>query len=245
MMQKNIYYPVHVGSRWRGHFSASDLQNINVFKKAVFKIGLQKNGELTHLSKVAISSMFNLPLPKLKSSDRRLFTTIDSGKVGIFLAKNTDLCFLVDSGFIDTAIVGSDSVAEYKESHSFKVVKDLSKIAKWALVIATPVKSKVNKLRDIHTVATQYPKLVKILLTEIGLTKLRIVTVKGSCEGMIYLSNDVDAIVDLTITGKTLHDNGLTAWYPPLTHISPVVIANKISLLDTKKKKYFDQIYKN
>ena len=228
-----------------GHFSNSDLRDINAFKKAFFKIGLQKNGELTDLSKVTLSNMFNLPFPKLESNERRLFNTIDSGKVGIFLAKNTDLCFLVDSGFIDTAVVGSDSVVEYKESRSFRVVKDLSKIAKWALVIATPVKSKVKKLTDIHTVATQYPKLVKKLLTEIGLIKLRIVKIKGSCEGMVHLSKDIDAIVDLSITGKTLHDNGLTAWYPPLIHISPVVIANKISLLDNKKRKYFDQICKD
>ena len=226
-------------------FSASSLENIDNFENTKFRIALQKNGELTDLSKKLISSFFGIKFPKAASLDRRLLMTVAGGEICIFFAKNTDVCYLVDIGYVDSAVVGIDSIVEYKNSPGFKIIKDLSNYAKWPLVLATPTKSNIHKVSDIRAIVTQYPRLVRGLLDRSGMSKTKIIPVKGSCEGMVYLSSDIDAVVDLLVTGNTLKDNGLIAWDPPLIYLSPVVIANKNSLKDSKKKKYFDQIYKN
>lgn len=225
-------------------FTTSNLKNIDNFEHTEFRMALQKNGELTDLSKKAVSSFFGIKFTKTASLDRRLLMTIADGNIGIFFAKNTDLCYLVDNGYVDSAVVGIDSIAEYKKSSSIKVIKDLSNFARWPLVLATPIKSDIHNVSEIRTIVTQYPKLVRRLLDKSGMSKVKIIPARGSCEGMVYLSDYIDAVVDVSVTGKTLKDSGLIAWKPPLTYLNPVVIGNKKSLKEGSKKAYFDQICK-
>lgn len=212
------------------------------FLESSFKIAIQKNGKLTDLSVSIVSKLLDVGFQRVEKKDKVLFITSKDKKIGLFLAKNLDLCRLVEDEYVDIAIIGVDSLIENGNIRKIKIIRKLDSVAKWPLIIATPINSSKKSLSEIKSIATMYPKITKFFLDRLGITKIHIIAVRGSCEGMPFLSNEIDAVVSIAVTGRTLKKNSLKPWWPPITYIYPLIIANNKFLRDKRKREFFKKI---
>lgn len=139
--------------------------------------------------------------------------------LNIYLVKSLDICGLLDNGFIDIGIIGSD-VIEENNNNSYIELLDLNTgICNFALA-SLPSK----RISEISTIATKYPNIARKLLEEIKLN-CEIVKMNGSLE-LAPLIGYSDAIIDLVQTGNTLKENGLIE-IKRLEKISTKIICKK------------------
>jgi len=216
---------------------------IQKFRTTSFKIAVQKNGELTDLSHLIISHLLHNQFTSHNNS-KRLISVSDKGDIGIFWAKNKSMFQLVADGFVDAAVLGNDQILEENENQNVVIINNLKKVANWPIVIATPIDSHIKKMSQIQSIATQYPNISRRFFTKRHLP-IKIIPFKGSCEGSVYLSPKINAVVDIAVTGMTLRDNGLRRWLNPITYVYPVIIANAMSLQQKDKRNYFVRLKKH
>ena len=136
---------------------------------------------------------------------RRLL--VERGGLRLVLVKPADVPAYVDHGSADLGIVGKDQLWESPGDH-YELL-DLG-FGGCTLVVAVPESS---ALRGPETwppalrVATKYPRATAEFMAGIG-QNAEIVRLHGSVE-LAPQVNLVDAIVDLTQTGRTLRENRL------------------------------------
>lgn len=163
----------------------------------------------------------------LTASDigRRLL--IETGEVRLVLVRPSDVPAYVDYGAVDLAIVGKDSLLEYPGSR-YELL-DLG-FGACAMVLAVPEASGIQDLASfppVIRVASKYPRCTLRYMREVGQTA-EVVSLHGSVE-LAPLVGLVDAIVDLTATGRTLADNQLRV-VDRLFASSARLVANQASL---------------
>lgn len=76
-------------------------------------------------------------------------------------------------------------------------------------------------------------------------TDVSVITTQGSTEAMSYVRSrgrKIDGTVDLVSSGRTLRDNGLVPWTPPITYVYPVLITNDAALNDSRKIELINKI---
>jgi len=216
------------------------LEVLERFREAPFKIAIQKDGELTGISKQIIADELGILLPFRDPKERRLLDVSNDGNVGFMYTRNKDICRLVASGAVDLAIVGFDRIIE--DDVTEKVFQLNEYIAySWPLVIATSQQSGISKLDQIKNVATQYPKITEQFFAYQG-QNVNIIESAGGTEVYPYITyngNTIDAIIDLSVTGASLHANGLIRWDPPILSISPIMIIHPNSMNKYMKQKSF------
>jgi ATP phosphoribosyltransferase len=115
----------------------------------------------------------------------------------------------VEAGAADLGITGKDVLMEQSEREVYELV-DLG-YGRCRMVLATragddPAAEALRRLGVVR-VATKYPRVARDWFQETG-RQAEIVEVKGSVE-LAPLTGLVEAIVDLTATGRTLEQNGL------------------------------------
>src|SRR3979490_2815909 len=132
---------------------------------------------------------------------------VDRPQVRVILVRPADVPAYVDHGAADLGIVGKDILWETPGAH-YELV-DL-KCGGCRLVLAVPVASPLNgpetwppQLR----VATKYPRTASAWFEARG-QAVDVVQLRGSVE-LAPQVGLVDAIVDLTATGRTLKENRL------------------------------------
>ncbi len=142
---------------------------------------------------------------ELRSNDRKLLFE----DAGIVTMRPSDVPTYVEHGAADLGITGKDVLAE-QEGRALYELLDLG-YGGCRMVVAAPAGSDAmaESLRRLGTVrvATKYPRVASDWFAGTG-RQAEIVEVKGSVE-LAPLTGLVDAIVDLTATGKTLEENGL------------------------------------
>ena len=132
---------------------------------------------------------------------------VDRSRVRVILVRPADVPSYVDHGAADLGIVGKDILWETPGAH-YELV-DL-KFGGCQMVLAVPLASRLN---DAETwppqlrVATKYPRTASVWFEARG-QAVEIVQLHGSVE-LAPQVGLVDAIVDLTATGRTLKENGL------------------------------------
>jgi ATP phosphoribosyltransferase len=144
---------------------------------------------------------------EVRSNDRRLLFE----DVGIVTMRPSDVPTYVEAGAADVGITGKDVLMEQRGRQVFELL-DLG-YGGCRMVLATvdgdpdPAAEALRRL-GVLRVATKYPKIAARWFEDTG-RQVEIVEVKGSVE-LAPLTGLVEAIVDLTATGTTLRENGLT-----------------------------------
>lgn len=217
------------------------LDTLERFKKAPFKIALQKDGELTQISKRIFKEELGIIVPERTPEERRLVDVSPDGIYGYVHARNKDICGLVARGDVDVAVVGSDRVFESKLGNKVITVLEHNGMDawKWPIVIATAETSDITDLSQIRSVATQYPEIAGQFFEKMG-HEVAIIQSSGGTEAYPHIG--VDAIIDLTSTGASFKANGLVKWEPAIFTVFPVMIVNRESMDKyVQQKDFYEQ----
>lgn len=132
--------------------------------------------------------------------NRELVLTINN--LRIILVKSNDVFELIDKGFADIGIVGSDMIEEINDNN-ITTLLDLN-TGKCSFVLATKQNMNIN---DIKKIATKYPNKAKEFLKRIKM-ECEIIKMNGSLESAPLIGY-ADGIIDLVETGDTLKANKL------------------------------------
>lgn len=217
------------------------------FKTSKFKICLQREGHISRIAKDVLSKGLQTGIPAYNQRSRKFLNSTKNGEIGIIYIKDKMVCDVVKSGFADLGVVGSDRIHEGSFENRIVKIKTLSKIS-WPLVIAIPLGSSIKSMSDIKTIATQFPKSVNDYLNSVGIReKIKVIKIQGSAEAMPYgkwLGETIDAIADISITGKSLRNNSLTRLGKPIAVFHPVIVANKKSIKLKDKMAYYRHFIK-
>jgi ATP phosphoribosyltransferase len=212
------------------------------FDNAKFRICLQRYGYVLNIAMDYLGKSLQTNLPAFNPKKRVYIKCIKKNEIGIFYVKDRMVCDAVASGFADLGIVGSDRIYEGEFKNKIVELKKFNSVS-WPLVIAMPKSSKVKKISGIKIIATQYPKSVRKYFRSVGKANgVRIIKVQGSAEAMPYgkwMGKPIDAIADISITGRSLKSNLLVQIGKPIAIFHPVIIANKQSLKMRSKLSYY------
>jgi len=162
---------------------------------------------------------------KRKSLGRKLL--IDKQGMRVVLVRPADVSAYVDFGAADLGVVGKDQLWEAPGSH-YELL-DLA-FGGCSLVLAVPEESPLSGVETwppTLRVATKYP-LATAAYMERLCHAVEIIRLHGSVE-LAPQVGLVDAIVDLTATGRTLRENRLRV-IAAVADSSPPLIANQASL---------------
>jgi ATP phosphoribosyltransferase len=142
----------------------------------------------------------------VRSNERKLLFL----EVGIVTMRPSDVPTYVEAGAADIGITGKDVLMEQSERAVYELA-DLG-FGHCRMVFATAAgedrAAEALRRLGVMRVATKYPRVAANHFRRTG-RQSEIVEVKGSVE-LAPLTGLVDGIVDLTATGTTLRENGLT-----------------------------------
>jgi ATP phosphoribosyltransferase len=142
---------------------------------------------------------------EVRSNDRRLLFE----ESGIVTMRPSDVPTYVEHGSADIGITGKDVLLEQSQRNVYELL-DLGYGACRMVVAAReggdPIADALRRLGRVR-IATKYPRVAARHFADTG-RQAEIVEVKGSVE-LAPLTGLVDAIVDVTATGRTLDENGL------------------------------------
>lgn len=131
-------------------------------------------------------------------------------EAGIVTMRPSDVPTYVEAGAADIGITGKDVLMEQSERDVYELV-DLG-YGRCRMVLATAAgddrAAEALRRLGVMRVATKYPRVAADHFRRTG-RQAEIVQVKGSVE-LAPLTGLVEGIVDLTATGTTLRENGLT-----------------------------------
>jgi len=146
-----------------------------------------------------------LDTTEVRVNDRKLLF----GELGLITMRPTDVPTYVEAGAADLGITGKDVLMEQREREVYELL-DLG-YGRCRMVLATTEgedrASEALRRLGVMRVATKYPRLAARHFEQTG-RQAEIVEVKGSVE-LAPLTGLVEAIVDLTASGRTLEENGL------------------------------------
>jgi ATP phosphoribosyltransferase len=142
---------------------------------------------------------------EVRSNDRRLLFD----ESGIVTMRPSDVPTYVEHGSADIGITGKDVLLEQSQRNVYELL-DLG-YGTCRMVVAAreggdPIGDALRRLGRVR-IATKYPRVAARHFADTG-RQADIVEVNGSVE-LAPLTGLVDAIVDLTATGRTLDENGL------------------------------------
>jgi ATP phosphoribosyltransferase len=146
-----------------------------------------------------------LDVSEVRGNDRRLLFA----ESGIVTVRPSDVPTYVEHGAADIGITGKDVLLEQPQREVYELL-DLG-YGRCRMVVAARAgdDAMAESLRRLGSVrvATKYPRVAARHFRETG-RQAEIVEVKGSVE-LAPLTGLVDAIVDLTASGRTLSENRL------------------------------------
>jgi len=205
--------------------------------KNILKLGLPK-GSLQE----ATLDLFRKAGIRISSSDRSYFPYCDDDEIEIMFIRSQEMGKYVEDGLFDAGITGQDWILEtgarVKEICELVYGKSGFKPVRW--VLAVPEKSRINSVKDLEgkTVATELVSFVKKYLTK-NKVKARVEYSWGATEAKAGIL--VDAIVELTETGRSLRANRLRI-VEDLLASTTRFIANKKAWNDPWKREKMENI---
>lgn len=207
-------------------------------KSKILKLGLPKGSLQEATFKIFRKAGFNLNV-----GERSYFPSINDAEIEPVLLRAQEMSRYVEDGVLDCGITGNDWILE----NNSKVIKvsELS-YAKQSLdpvrwVLAVPEDSKIKKIKDLKEklVATELVNATKNFFKK-NKIKVRVEFSWGATEAKV-VSGLVDAIVELTETGRSLKANKLKEIATICTSTTQF-IANKQSYSDPWKKRKMQSI---
>jgi ATP phosphoribosyltransferase len=160
----------------------------------------------------------------IRENDRRLIFP----EVGVITTRPSDVPTYVEHGAADLGITGKDVLLEQADREVYELL-DL-RYGYCRMIVAArdgddPLGESLRR-RGTVRIATKYPRIATDYFTSTG-RQAEIVEVKGSVE-IGPLTGLVDAIVDLTASGKTLAENHLVE-HEQIVECTARLIANPVS----------------
>jgi ATP phosphoribosyltransferase len=161
---------------------------------------------------VDLLARLGLDTEELRSNERKLLFE----NIGVITMRPSDVPTYVEAGAADLGVTGKDVLLEQatlRPGEGGREVYELRDLGfgRCTMVLASKAgpDAALETLRrlGVMSVATKYPRIAARYMEETG-RQAEIVEVKGSVE-LAPLTGMVQAIVDLTATGKTLRENNL------------------------------------
>ena len=205
--------------------------------KKVLKLGLPK-GSLQE----STVELFRKAGIRIGSSGRSYFPDCDDDEIEIMLVRSQEMGKYVQDGLFDAGITGQDWILEtgvhVKQICELVYGKSGFKPVRW--VLAVPESSKIRSVKGLQgkTVATELVSYVKKYLAKMGV-KAKVEYSWGATEAKAGIL--VDAIVELTETGRSLKANQLRIVEDILSSTTRF-IANKKSWNDPWKREKMENI---
>jgi ATP phosphoribosyltransferase len=201
------------------------------------KLGLPK-GSLQE----ATVELFRKAGIRIDSSDRSYFPYCDDEEIEVMLIRSQEMGKYVQDGLFDAGITGQDWILEtrarIKQICELVYGKSGFKPVRW--VLAVPESSRIRSVKDLHgkTVATELVNYVTRYFAKIKVGA-KIEYSWGATEAKA--GTLVDAIVELTETGRSMKANQLRIIEVILSSTTRF-IANKEAWNDSWKRKKMENI---
>jgi ATP phosphoribosyltransferase len=208
-------------------------------KNKVLKLGLPKGSLQEATFKMFKKAGFNVSL----SSERSYFPSIDDPEIEPVLLRAQEMSRYVQDGALDCGITGNDWILE--NGSSVVRITDLiyakQSLNKVRWVLAVPQDSGVKSIKDLQgkRIATELVNVTRDYLQK-NKIKADVEFSWGATEAKVS-AGLVDAIVELTETGRSLKANKLTE-IASLCESTTQFIANKNAYKDSWKKNKMQQI---
>jgi ATP phosphoribosyltransferase len=161
---------------------------------------------------VELLGRLGLDTLELRSNERKLLFE----EIGVITMRPSDVPTYVEAGAADLGVTGKDVLLEQTAQHPGEAGREVYELldlgfGRCTMVLASkagpdPALEALRRL-GVMRIATKYPRIAARHLEETG-RQAEIVEVKGSVE-LAPLTGIVEAIVDLTASGKTLRENNL------------------------------------
>lgn len=208
-------------------------------KDKVLKIGLPKGSLQESTFKMFKKAGFNVTL----SSDRSYFPSVDDPEIEAVLLRAQEMSRYVEDGALDCGITGNDWILENKSdvirvSDLAYAKQSLNKV-RW--VLAVPEASGIKSAKQLSgkRIATELVNVTNEYFRKNN-TKVEVEFSWGATEVKVN-SGLVDAIVELTETGRSLRANKL-AIIDTLCESTTQFISNKKAYKDSWKRDKMTQI---
>ena len=208
-------------------------------KNKVLKLGLPKGSLQESTFKIFKKAGFNVNL----SSERSYFPSIDDAEIEPVLLRAQEMSRYVQDGALDCGITGNDWILENKSdvvrvTDLIYAKQSLNKV-RW--VLAVPQDSGIKTIKDLEgkRIATELVSVTKDYFAK-NKIKVEVEFSWGATEVKVS-AGLVDAIVELTETGRSLRANKLIE-IATLCESTTQFIANKVSYKDAWKKSKMEEI---
>ena len=142
-------------------------------------------------------------LSPVKGDSRKLIHAC--GELTVLVLRSSDVPTYVAHGAADLGVAGSDVIDE--EGRDLYEPLDL-RVGRCTMIVAEPEAARRERGAMHIRYATKYPRITKDYLQRKGLTA-EVIKLSGAIE-LGPLTGLCDRIVDITQTGETLRQNGLT-----------------------------------
>ena len=196
------------------------------------------------LEKSTLQLFSDADLPIQRSSSVDYKGSIDDPRISaVRILRPQEIARYVADGLFDLGITGRDWIEETRsEVQSLGELHYSKNTARPVnIVVAVPEGSPWEKIQDLPQgvkVSTEYPELTKSFFSENGI-EAQIQLSYGATEAKA--PEIVDAVVDITETGRALRAAGLKVIGTVLTSYTEL-IANPSSYADPEKRKSMEQI---
>jgi len=205
----------------------------------ILKLGLPKGSLQESTFKMFKKAGFNISVP----SDRSYFPSVDDPEIEGVLLRAQEMSRYVEDGALDCGITGDDWILEngsdvIRLTDLMYAKQSLNKV-RW--VLAVPEGSGLKKAKDLSgkRVATELKNVTKEYFKK-QKAKVEVEFSWGATEVKVS-SGLVDAIVELTETGRSLKANKLTE-IATICESTTQFIANKKAYKDNWKRSKMEQI---
>lgn len=208
-------------------------------KDKILKLGLPKGSLQESTFKIFKKAGFNVSV----SSERSYFPSIDDPRIDAVLLRAQEMSRYVADGALDCGITGNDWVCE--NNSDVATVADLiyakQSLNKVRWVLAVPESSGIRSVKQLRgkRIATELVNVTKNFLKK-NKVKAEVEFSWGATEAKVA-AGLVDAIVELTETGRSLRANKL-AEIATILESTTQFIANKNSFKDPWKKNKMEEI---
>ena len=208
-------------------------------KTKTLKLGLPKGSLQEATFKMFRKAGFNVSLP----SERSYFPSIDDAEIEPVLLRAQEMSRYVQDGALDCGITGNDWILENKSDvariANLSYAKQSMNKVRW--VLAVPQDSGIRSVKNLagKRIATELVNVTKDYLAK-AKVKAEVEFSWGATEVKVS-AGLVDAIVELTETGRSLKANKLIE-IATLCESTTQFIANKKSYKDSWKKTKMEQI---
>jgi ATP phosphoribosyltransferase len=207
-------------------------------KNKILKLGLPKGSLQEATFRMFKKAGFNLLV-----GERSYFPTIDDPQIEPILLRAQEMSRYVEDGALDCGITGNDWILE--NNSDVKRITDLvyakESLVKVRWVLAAPQDSAINSVKDLKgkRIATELLNTTKEYLRKRSVTA-NVEFSWGATEVKVN-AGLVDAIVELTETGRSLRANRLKE-IATICESTTQFIANKASYADSWKRSKMEEI---